>query len=170
MKKTVITICVLIISLSLFAQQDTTIKIRKNEIGFHAGFTTGLGFSYRLWLGKNGVQLTGIPIKINDDFFLSGAVTFMHKFYESKYVRFFCYLGNHFIYSNNKVESFTPYSSGNEYRTEEKVSYNIGIGPGFGFGSVVKFNVMFGYGAYNLLNNKDYSLLPTGEMGLYYCF
>ncbi|MBN1596838.1 MAG: hypothetical protein JW894_00950 [Bacteroidales bacterium] len=41
---------IIFIPLILKGQEDE--KIRKNQIGAHAGFTTGMGLSYRFWPKK----------------------------------------------------------------------------------------------------------------------
>ena len=58
----------LIISSFLYSQvttdivkQDNNNQFFKNGFGMNAGFTTGLGFSYRYMPEKNGLQITGIP-------------------------------------------------------------------------------------------------------------
>jgi hypothetical protein len=49
-----------------------------------------------------------------------------------------------------------------------KGTYNLGIGPGFAFGGVVRFNLMVGYGFYDIFGKLN--MFPTGEMGLYFRF
>ena len=46
--------------------------------------------------------------------------------------------------------------------------YNIGLGPGFGFGKTVRFNLMLGYGFYDIFNK--FNIFPAGEIGLYFRF
>ena len=59
----------------LFAQEENPNKVRKNEFGINAGFTTGVGFSYRCWPKKLGFQLTALPIKQNDKIWISAGIT-----------------------------------------------------------------------------------------------
>jgi len=99
------------------------------------------------------VQLTFVPIITKDLDFISGGLSFLQTFKHMKYMRFYGYLGNHFLYNSD-----SPW----EYQ------YNVGIGPGFAFGKTVRFNIMVGYGAYNITN--ELGLFPSGEMGLYYSF
>jgi hypothetical protein len=139
---------------SLSAQEkNSDFETKKNEFGAHAGFTTGLGLSYRHWFSNEGIQLTFLPVIADDLTFISGGLSFLHSFKESKYFRFYGYLGNHVIYNTNAT-----------YETQ----YNIGIGPGFSFGKTVRFNLMVGYGFYDVFNRLN--MLPTGEMGLSFCF
>lgn len=153
----------LFIALGLFGQEaeNNSVVNRSNEIGMHAGFTTGLGLSFRHWSNKIGVQVTVIPIKANDYQFISGGLTAMYSLSNKEYHRFFLYLGNHILVKNER----DLYEFEND---EVTTTYNLGFGPGFEVGKSVRFNIMIGYGAYNLLDAPDYNLLPTIEMGLYF--
>ncbi len=153
MKKLLIIAAILTIGFSLQAQEFST-KPKKekqyifnNEFGTHAGFTTGLGFSYRRWIKKFGFQITGLPIKAESDEFYSGGLSLMYKFTQNKYVNVYGYMGSHLIY------------------TYDELINNNGIGCGFAFGRIVAFNLQLGYALY------DYNyLLPTIEAGLYWKF
>lgn len=168
-RKRILAILLIVLAVNVIKGQDTDKEKNqnglKNEFGIHAGATTGLGLSYRYWFDKAGVQLTAVPIKNGDYILFSGGLTFLYSFYESEYKRFFIYLGNHFWYHRNKTwnYSYTLQDSWIEERT-----YNVGIGPGFSFGRVVRINIMAGYGFYDLFGKQN--MYPTGEIGLYYCF
>jgi len=150
MKKITILLATLIIVLcSGFGQEDNL----SNEFGVHVGATTGLGLSLRHWFNKPGIQITVLPIGTDDLTFVSGALTALYSFKQTKYVRVYGYLGNHLLYNTE-----------NKYETQ----YNVGIGPGFSFGRTVTFNLMFGYGFYDIVNRLN--MYPTGEMGLYFRF
>ena len=159
MKKiTVILLLVLFYSYS-FSQEkikaESFDEPKNNEFGAHAGFTTGVGLSYRHWSEKIGVQITALPVfSKNDGAFISAGLTGMYSINNSKYVRFYAYLGNHIMYYNSHGYTETI--------------YNIGAGPGFSFGKIVSFNVMFGYGVIDVTNNYRSTLV--GEIGLYYKF
>jgi len=141
-------------------EDNNTIVNRSNELGIHAGSTTGLGLSFRHWSNKFGVQLTAIPIKANDFQFISGGLTGMYSISNKKYHRFFLYLGNHVLIMDEPDYYDEP--------SESEIKYNVGFGTGFEVGKNVRFNIMVGYGGYNLLNGSDYMLLPAAEMGLYF--
>jgi hypothetical protein len=147
---------------NLFAQEEGNNDIikRSNELGMHAGFTTGLGLSFRHWSDRYGVQITAIPIKANNFQFISGGLTGMYSLTNQKYYRFYLYLGNHILLVKNTDSLY-----GQE--VNENV-YNVGFGTGFEVGRKVRFNIMAGYGGYDLLNAPDYKLLPTVETGLYF--
>lgn len=169
MKKIQLVIISTLLSLSLFAQKsDTTGINRKHEFGAHAGFTTGVGLSYRYWPSKFGVQFTLLPIKSDELTFVSVGATGLYSFYNSEYVRFFGYWGNNFTFNKEKYYSYSSSSQSsmsNSYY-EQKSTYNMGFGPGFGFGSRVRFNIMVGYGLYDILG--EFLVYPTAEVGLYF--
>jgi hypothetical protein len=144
---------------SLFAQEEQTKEAKSNEIGMHMGATTGMGLSYRHWFHKVGFQLTALPVKADKTMFYSAGITALYSFIETKHVRAFGYLGNHYMYSESKDE-FGITSSSRQY--------NIGFGPGFAFGTVVTFNIMVGYGLYDVTDK--FNMFPTGEIGVYFHF
>jgi hypothetical protein len=171
MKKLLIVILGLTTTFCSMSAQDTaTTKSKKNEFGFHAGATTGLGLSYRHWFGKAGVQLTGLPIKTDDVTFISLGLTALYSIYDSRYVRVYWFLGNHYVVDKERTSTYTwdGADPSKVYTTSESESYNVGIGPGFSFGTVVRFNLMVGYGFYDVLDK--FNMFPTGEIGLYYNF
>lgn len=173
MKKVLLILAVTVISYSVIAQnQDKPIENKAHEFGFQAGFTTGVGLSYRYWPGKFGVQITALPVKSSDVTFVSLGLTGMYSIYNSRHTRFFLYLAN--SYNINKYVEETDYYNYNtgyyEYREEHvnNNAYNIGFGPGFGFGTRVRFNIMAGYGFYDVFG--EFNMLPTVEAGLYFRF
>jgi hypothetical protein len=141
--------CIFITVIAIASAQDVE-KIRNNQIGGHAGFTTGLGISYRYWPSKLGVQATFIPVKTDTVKFFSFGLTGLYTLSEKKHFKTFLYLGNHLVHRNDHQE------------------YNIGFGPGFSVGSTVRFNFMIGYGFFDVTDT--FNMLPTGEIGVYYKF
>ena len=135
--------------ISLASAQDID-KSRRHQVGAHAGFTTGLGISYRYWPSKLGIQTTFLPVKTDTVKFFSFGFTGLCTLSERKYFKTFLYLGNHLVSRNGHQE------------------YNIGFGPGFTVGSTVRFNLMIGYGFYDVTDT--FNMLPTGEIGVYYKF
>jgi len=164
-KISLIMIAVLFSVISVFSQEaeNNTTKLSTNYLGLHAGFTTGLGLSFRHWSDKYGVQITAIPIKTDNVQFISASLTGLYSIRNEKYYRHFLYLGNHLLI--NQTETYYDYNG--NYKEEQKTSYNAGFGYGFEVGKKVRFNLMVGYAGYNLLET-DFSLLPTAEMGLYF--
>jgi hypothetical protein len=163
MKRIVTLFAVMLVTISLFAQEVEVINVKHSqEFGFHAGATTGIGLSYRFWPGKNGIQITALPIKTSDLTFINVGLTGLHTFYDAKYIRFFGYLG-----SSVAVNDFNYDPYDDEYETADRTTkLNVGIGPGFAFGSRVRFNVMAGYGFYDILG--EFNIYPTAEVGLYF--
>lgn len=151
-------LCVVVIC-PVFGQEEQNNEPKSNEFGAHMGACTGIGLSYRHWFHKVGFQLTALPVKIDKSTFYSAGITGLYSFIETKHVRAFGYLGNHYIYNENK-------DSNGHINTQHQ--YNIGFGPGFSFGTVVTFNIMFGYGLYDVLDK--FNMFPTGEIGVYFHF
>ncbi len=163
LKKISLTLAALMFAIFVFAQEAENNEIinNSNELGMHAGFTTGIGLSFRHWSNKFGVQVTAIPLKANDFQFVSAGLTGLYSLSNKKYTRFYLYLGNHLLINS----SFNNWYS-DQNQTETR--YNLGFGTGFEVGKKVRFNIMVGYGAYNITNAPDYYLLPTVESGLYF--
>ena len=151
----------------IFSQDnDKPVKNFKNEFGINVGASTGVGLSYRHWFGNTGIQLTALPIKTDDYALVSGGFSLLYSFHSAKYFRFYGYFGNHYVYTKRKENYWLSDPDPAVYT--ERRRYNMGIGPGFALGKVVRFNIQFGYGFYDILGAQN--LMPTGEMGLYYNF
>ncbi len=165
MKKNILIVFIFCSFSPLFSQQESEpIYDYKNEFGINVGATSGLGLSYRHWFGNAGVQITALPVKTDDYALVSGGLSLLYSFHTAKYFRFYGYFGNHYIYTKSKENYF--FSDSDKFT--EDTRYNIGIGPGFALGKIVRFNIQFGYGFYDVLGKQN--LMPTGEMGLYYNF
>jgi hypothetical protein len=158
-KKKIVLLLVLITSITIGYSQDD--KLKRNEFGCHIGSTTGMGLSYRHWLGNEGFQITAVPIKGEFRSYYNAGLTYLHSFYHSTHIEFYGYLAGNYIYDDQKSDSW--YSDG--YHNEK---VNLGIGPAFAFGCVVKINLMVGYGLYDIAD--DISTYFAGEIGLYYAF
>jgi hypothetical protein len=167
MKKLILIVFIVSCFSHLFSQKiDEPVKEFKNEFGINLGATTGVGLSYRHWFGDFGFQLTALPIKTDDYAMVSTGFTLLYSFHSARYFRFYGYLGNHYMYTKRKESYFSLNSEPDVF--VEKRRYNMGIGPGFALGKVVRMNLQFGYGFYDILD--DQNLLPAGEIGLYYNF
>lgn len=168
MKKIIIVLTLSLCVIGAWGQEEPSVTNKKNEIGIHAGATTGVGLSYRHWIGKFGFQLTGLPIKTENFTFISGGATLLYNFYDNKYVRVFGYLGGHYYQDRHDEETYNISSGDYDTHKYEDSFYNFGFGPGFAFGSTVRFNLMFGYGFYDVTESFD--MYPTGEIGIYFRF
>jgi hypothetical protein len=134
----------------VFSQDENFSTVHR--VGFQAGTTTGVGFSYKYQPSKFGLQLVSMPIFDGDgnvlaSFGLSG----LYRFTEFGKIDFFGYLGNHIFIG----------------RTDW--GYHVGVGAGIDWHvwpSVLDLNFQAGYGVY-YLNDRPFSLL-TGEIGIHY--
>jgi hypothetical protein len=172
MKKIVIFFALVLCFASMNAQENKN-QESVHQFGLNAGFTTGLGFSYRYWPGTLGFQLTALPIRTSPmwhdllgvkgyfPFYsamveqngetqkiqtISLAATILYKLKEKEHVYIFAYEGNHL------------------FMTEEKNIWNTGGGLGISFKTKVSVSLMCGYQAMDILHN--YYLLPTAEISL----
>lgn len=169
MRRIIIVLIVSIFVVSAYAQVEEVSTYKQNEFGAHAGFSTGLGLSYRHWFSNYGIQTTLIPVRNDGRFFGSLGVTGLYSLKRVGSVHTFLYWGNHLIYQSHYESS--SYDEHGYYVYEDQgphVQYNMGFGPGFSFGRVVNFSLMVGYGIYDLTDR--FNLLPTGEIGVYYMF
>jgi hypothetical protein len=153
------TILIAALSLVFFTSaQDDNSGLREpksHAVGLHAGFTTGLGFSYRFMPKKLGLQLTTAPFfnTRSQDNFLSLGASVLYKFFETRKTDLFGYVGNHYIST-----------------TFSDPIYNVGVGAGLNLyaSRFFYFSFQAGYGVYSI-NNFPFSNL-TGEFGLYFKF
>lgn len=178
---------ILLLFLSLAAMQvksqelsspDSIVKYR-HAIGAGAGFTTGLGLSYRYQHipSRLGIQMNLAPFNNANVTMLSAGLTLLYKLIESSKSNLFLYQGNHYYY-NSEITFLDPltqisYSEKpvlintiREKRTQEYFNNGLGIGLELIFIKRISFNLMGGYAAYN--NFKYLSF--TGETGLYFKF
>lgn len=184
MKSLLVIVMLGIYSLSISAQEQPQLekieyqKLYKHSLGIGAGFTTGLGVSYRYFPKKIGFQINLAPYYENygKEAFISAGLTFLYNINESKYTAFYAYLGNHMFHSSfqkdrgrteyNPLTGYYEYTP--EYYTKTKDIINSGIGLGFEFSTTKKvtLNVMGGYAQYNTFER----LFFTVELALYYRF
>ncbi len=151
-----------------FAQESKSAPV--HSVGLHAGSTTGLGFSYRYWPGKFGVQITGIPIFSDGESFGSVGVTPIIKLKEFNSMDIFGYLGNHILYSNSDVFAQDPITGITSTEKDLDIIYNIGVGVGcrFRFTEFINLNVQGGYGFYDVTGSVSTNIAI--EAGFYYSF
>ena len=137
----------------------------QHQVGLQAGFCTGVGFSYRYWPSKFGIQASFLPINCSDSSSIevgsikisndknnkfSMGLTGLFKLRQFEHYKLYSYWGNHY------------------FKQGINAKYNSGIGIGFASESIISFNLMFGYGAYDILDR--FNLYPTIEFGIYYRF
>jgi len=134
---------------SSFAQDEF---VQHHKAGFHAGSTTGIGFSYKYQPKKLGIQVVGAPFFFSGgDSFLSLGISGLYRLQESRKIDIFTYLGNNMIFAFQEMR------------------YNLGVGAGIDlhiWPSVLDLNIQAGYGIYAI--NTDPMSLVAGEIGLHY--
>ncbi len=124
----------------------------KQYIGLNVGATTGIGFAYRYWPNKHGVQITFLPIYDDNNTYVSFGLTYLKEFKKSNFYRSLFYVGNH-------ITNFI----------DDEIYDNIGFGVGFEFfRGYFSINFMVGYAGYNIFYNLK--TRPTGEVGIFYNF
>lgn len=134
-------------------RQEKPKNERINYLGINGGLTTGVGMSYIYCPRKNGIQVTFLPLLDKDVAMFSAALTYLRFFSESEKVSFYFFLGNHLT----------------NFLSDDKVIYNIGIGPGIEAGDDI-FKVHFSAG-YAVLSIPDNAMSrPTAELGFFFKF
>ncbi len=177
MKTKLIAIILLAFALSSFAQENQdnlSGKKYKYAFGLGAGFTTGLGFSFRYFPKKYGVQINCVPYYNNygSEVFVSSGLTLLYSINENRFSNVYAYLGNHYLYTklNSSTYAYSPYYGNYQYyNTKVTTEYwNSGIGMGVEFHAQkrITLNLMLGYAQYE--NFKR--LFFTAETALYYRF
>ena len=143
----------------------------KNYFGFGAGFTNGYGLTYKFLPGKFGFQITCLPIfrDYGKEASIDLGVTLLKNIVQNSNNSFFLYFSNCYIYTSNKSGYYSSYPNYNYVSTTIKTSkWNTGLGAGFEFDTRkrIVMDIMIGYAQYNNFQ----SLLPTGELAVFYRF
>jgi hypothetical protein len=121
-------------------------------LGINLGSTTGIGFAYRYWPAKGGIQIALLPLYDKDNTYVSFGISYLRELKEYKLTRFMFYAGNHM--TNYFVDDFTD---------------NMGFGIGLdyrGYDFIVNF--MLGYAGYDIFDN--FRTRPAAEFGIFYNF
>ena len=151
-------------------QVNTHEKKYKQAFGLGAGFTTGVGFSYRYFPKRYGVQLNIAPYYWNygKESFVSSGLTLLLSLEENRTNNIYAYFGNHFLYSRSDQSYYydNQYNPTPKIVTTRKLNTGVGIGIEFDAEKRVTLNMMVGYASYNTFE----SLFFTGELALYYRF
>ncbi len=181
MKKYTVIAIILLFCINLSFGQEKEKKLKRNMCGINMGATTGIGFSYKHWKDVFGVQITGLPIKVDDDFDFSIGLTFFSTIKQRKHFNIFAYAGANYMSSNfrfifdmNPIYSFTNLNREQEYYYNEETHqsnynanyFNTSIGAGVEIGKNPIVTIMAGYAALDL--TESFSLLPTIEVGLHF--
>jgi hypothetical protein len=168
MKKLFVTtlLCLFFIIPEMFAQDVTEppkTPNYKNHIGIGAGFTTGIGISYRYVAKKTGFQVNVGPYIADhgENITSSFGLTLLRRFVETRTTNFYAYLANSYNYQRKLINANPNYY-------DIKDSWNTGLGVGFEMDTRkrVVIDLMIGYAQYNTFE----TLFFTAEMALYYRF
>jgi len=147
------------LSTSILGQEnknDEKSEQQKHSVGLAAGFTTGLGLSYRYLPKKLGVQATFLILPNN--YYSSFGATVLFKVIQRQNSWFYLYQSN--LYSTYRTSGFNcgcPY-----YEWFNGIGFGTEIFLGRHFG----LNFMGGAGFYE--NFDEFTV--TGETGVYYKF
>ncbi len=135
-------------------QKNDESKSRPHYLGVNAGFTTGIGFSYRYSPSKNAYQVTLLPLYDSKNTYLSFGLGYFREIRKLNEFRFMVYTGSSLQYRSSDIHGYTN---------------NLGAGFGFEFSqNAFSYNLMLGYAAYDMF--YSFALLPTIELGVYYRF
>lgn len=146
-------------------QEEESIQASKHSLGIGAGFTTGLGLSYRYLPEDFGVQLNFAPLRVDErETIISLGFTFLYKLMEAERTSLYIYQGNHFIYENWKGVPDYPYWD--DPSTHWSIFNGIGMGMELIILQNIGYNIMFGYASYDTFAR----LGLTVETGIYYKF
>lgn len=159
-----------IFALSKSVCQDNK-PFSSHQAGIHGGLTTGVGFSYRYWPNRLGLQLTLLPIKVDEEWKdILGVQEFARSFSPIGDTEKFISIGVSGLYTLKKLQSYRliSYFGNHVLINRNSETYNLGGGVGISFYKKVSFSLMLGYGAFDVLG--QFNLYPTAELGLYLCF
>jgi hypothetical protein len=121
-------------------------------LGVNLGSITGIGFAYRYWPAKGGIQMALLPLYDKDNTYVSFGVAYLREIKQYNLTRFIFYAGNHI--TNYFVDDFSD---------------NVGFGIGLDFsGYDFIVNFMLGYAGYDIFDN--FKTRPAAEFGLFYNF
>ena len=167
MRKSILTSLALIFTLSITFGQNVADPAEENNLrhslGVGAGFTTGIGMSYRYSFNRFKIQATFAPISDNYSVNYHAGLTALYSLIDAKNTIFYLYQGNYFHY-----EKYKNYNSfyGVKERIRRDWNHGLGIGIEFIILKRIGFNLMGGYALYDSFDRIGI----TGETGLYYMF
>ena len=157
--------------------QQTEPNFYPHNIGAGAGVSTGLGLSYRHWFRNTyGLQINFIPFVNNSggyrNRFISGGLTGLKIFKQSRMANLFGYAGLHGLYRNQRFEDIENDASPPDTNVtyEKSSTFFLGLGPGIDIHFwKLSLNIMAGI-AGRFVNSDDWGMQMSGETALYYTF
>ena len=135
-------------------------EVFNHSLGIGAGFTTGVGLSYRYESGGFGVQTTFAPYSDDYNTEISFGITFLLKLIEAEQTSLYLYQGNHYYYRKIKQDYY------NDESTTGKLNNGFGFGIEYVIENHISLNIMGGYAGYDTFDR----ISMTGEVALYYKF
>ena len=132
MKTLKLALLILLISPTCFAQDlDDSKSVAKHYIGFHAGFSTVVGFSYKLIDRHFGIQITGLPTYQDGDVWSSTGLAITYRLnkdlsVERKFIPLI-YLGVHHLYEFNKAGDYYYLNDEVTYTSKPQHKVNIAV-------------------------------------------
>lgn len=165
--------------LLLLVLLTTTISAFTNEndnlsryVGGAAGFSTGMGLSYRYWPRDYGIQAVFAPVATENDTSINLGIAGFKSLHNTKYTRLFIYLAANSLYRNYEENIYSDTDPWEKTGSEniKYLSFTAGIGPGIEIYIfryiVIDMMIGFKYG----INGDTPGLGFTGEFGIYYRF
>jgi hypothetical protein len=140
------------LALNIFANSDTTNLIKSKDVGISgtdynnyfgvtAGFSTGLGLSYRRWLtNEYAVQFTFAPYyyeRVNNEgknIWMIGGLSAYKSFVRAKHIRMLAYTAAQYQYIKNwaKYDYYSSYKKDtihvDDYNKEQFCAFGVGGG------------------------------------------
>jgi hypothetical protein len=116
----------LIVCLNSFSQ-ETIQKKYKSAIGLGAGYTTGMGISYRYFPKNIGVQFNFIPLyqDYGKSYFINLGATLLLNLKENERNSFYFYWGNNLMYGKDMIYKFDPIAALDYYIQYQQNGRNI---------------------------------------------
>jgi hypothetical protein len=174
------TLCTLFFS-GIQAQENQEKRHDIHHVGLTAGWTTGVGLSYRYWPGKLGVQAALLPVYNSNDNegynFLSLGLTGLYKLSERTRSNLFLYGSGHYL--NSRLDYTKDKDNPGLGETTAQVGrFNAGSGVGIDARMLgnddLRFNFMLGIAGYNLATSvaeaRGFGINMTAEASIFFRF
>lgn len=170
--KNIFIVIILFACVNLIAQTDSTnVSELNHNLGIAAGFTVGLGPSYRYMPNKDGIQVTFVPLVESEETRLWTGLTYLHqvsrdfKHQSSFSSNIFYYLSAFHRYEKLIVSAYSN-NSGYYATYSYDNFFNVGTGLGYEIEALkhLSINIMIGYAGV-----RNFEILsPTIESGIYF--
>lgn len=136
-----------------------------HHIGVFAGTSGGVGFTYRYFKRKVGMQVTALPLFSNDGSAVFVGGELMASIFRSEKINFYSYMGYHLIYDKTITEYDTIKS---EYTDINSIG-GLGFGIEMFAGRRVSINFQLGLNYY-YFDENSWGTRPDVGFGIFYRF